>query len=152
MRTTYRVLAYLVCGLVGLQAASHAWSSAGIAMYLAEGGTIDFDSQSLPAFPEAVGLMIHGMNGMYAIPLVALLLLVVAFFAKIPGGVMRAVIVVVLVALQVTLGMLGHGLTALAFLHGLNALALFGVALWAGMRAGRAAGQVPAPRSTVGVA
>ncbi|MGM1030333.1 MAG: hypothetical protein ACQEWM_10800 [Actinomycetota bacterium] len=152
MRTTYRVLAFIICGLVGLQAASHAWASAGIAMFLAEGGTVDFASEGPPPFPEALGLMIHAMNGMYAIPIVALALLVVAFLAKIPGGVMRAVIVLVLVALQVTLGMLGHSLTALAFLHGLNAVALFGVALWAGMRAGRPAGQVPASRSTVGVA
>lgn len=151
MRTTYRVLAYLICALVGLQAASHAWTSAGIALFLAEGGTVDFASEGPPPFPEALGLMIHGMNGMYAIPLVALVLLVVAFLAKIPGGVKRAVIVLVLVALQVTLGLLGHEMTALAFLHGLNALALFGVALWAGTRAGRSAEQVQSPRSTVGV-
>ncbi len=151
MRTTYRVLAYIICGLVGLQAASHAWSSAGVALFLAGGGTVDFASEGPPPFPEALGFMIHGMNGMYAIPIVALALLVVSFLAKLPGGVLRAAIVLVLVVLQVTLGLLGHELTALAFLHGLNALALFGVALWAGMRAGRPAGQVASARSTVGV-
>ena len=151
MRTTYRILAFIICGLVMLQAASHAWASAGIGQYLAQGGTIDFESGALPAFPEAVGLMIHGMNGMYVIPVFALALLVVAFLAKIPGGVMRAVIVLVLVALQITLGILGHELTALAFLHGVNALALFGTAFWSGMRAGRTDRQVPASQTSVGV-
>jgi len=151
VRTTYRVLAYLICALVALQAASHAWASAGIALFLAEGGTVDFAAEGPPPFPEALGLMIHGMNGMYAIPVVALALLVVAFLAKIPGGVMRAAMVLVLVVLQVTLGLLGHELTALAFLHGVNAIALFGVAFWAGMRAGGRHTGVQA-RSTVGVA
>ncbi len=151
MRTTYRILAFLVCALVALQAASHAWASAGIAQYLAQGGTIDLDSQELPNFPEAVGLMIHGMNGMYVIPVVALALLVTSFFAKVPRGTMWAGIVLALVALQITLGMLGHSITALAFLHGVNALALFGTAFWTGMRAGRAVGEVASPRSSVGV-
>lgn len=152
MRITYRVLAFAICGLVMLQAASHAWASAGIAIYLAEGGTIDLASGTMPDFPEAVGLMIHGMNGMYAIPIVALALLVVAFFAKIPRGSMWAGIVLALVALQVTLGLLGHEMTTLAFLHGVNALALFGTALAAGLRAkAPATADAAAPRTAVGV-
>ena len=133
MRTTYRVLAYVICGLVGLQAASHAWASAGIFIYLAEGGTIDFTGSEMPQFPEALGILIHGMNGMYVIPVVALALLGVAFAAKIPGGLARAGLVVGLVALQVFLGLMGHSLTAASFLHGLNALVLFAAALVAGM-------------------
>lgn len=151
MRITYRVLAYLICALVMLQAASHAWASAGIALFIGEGGTLDPSAEGPPPFPEALGFMIHGMNGMYAIPLVALVLLVVAFLARIPGGVVRAVAILALVALQVTLGLLGHEMTALAFLHGVNALAIFGVALWAALRAGRT-DAVEARRSAVGVA
>ncbi|WP_405217703.1 hypothetical protein [Agrococcus sp. Ld7] len=148
MRLTYRVLAYLICGLVALQAASHAWSSAGIAKFLGEGGT--FDMSGPPNFPEALGFMIHGMNGMYVIPIAAVVLLVVAFLAKIPNGVMWAAIVLALVVLQVALGIFGHDMTALAFLHGVNALLLFGTAMYAGIRAGARAEAV-APRSTVGV-
>ncbi|SFS14452.1 hypothetical protein SAMN04487783_1846 [Agrococcus baldri] len=150
MRTTYRVLAFVICGLVMLQAASHAWLSSGLAIYIGEGGTLDPNAP--PAFPEALGFMIHGMNGMYVIPVVAILLLVVSFFAKVPRGVMWAVVVLVLVALQVTLGILGHEMSALAFLHGLNALLLFGAALLAGMRA-KAPARVAAeaPRTSVGV-
>ena len=149
MRTVYRVLAFAICGLVMLQAASHAWVSAGLAAFLFEGGT--FDPNSPPDIPEAMGFMIHGMNGMYVIPVVALALLVVSFFARVPRGVMWAVIIVALVALQVTLGLLGHTMTALAFLHGVNALALFGSALYAGLRAKAPAVAEAAPRSSVAV-
>lgn len=148
MRLTYRVLAFIICGLVMLQAASHAWSSAGVGKFLEEGGT--FDPSTPPNFPEAVGFMIHGMNGMYVIPIVAVVLLIVAFLARIPRGVMWAVIVLALVALQVTLGLFGHEMTALAFLHGLNALLLFGSVLYAGIRVG-APVEAAAPRTTVGV-
>lgn len=134
MRTLYRVLAYLVAALVIVQAAMHAWASAGIAAYLGAGGTID--ETAMPDFPEFVGIIVHGMNGMYVIPLVALALLVVSFFAKVPGGTMWAAIVLGLVVLQVTLGLLGHELTFLALLHGVNALLLFGSAAFAGYRVG----------------
>ena len=90
MRTAYKALAYLVCALVALQAASHAWVSAGLGQYVAQGGTLDFSSEGLPPFPEALGFAIHGMNGMYVIPIVAVLLLVVAFASRLPGAVSRA--------------------------------------------------------------
>ncbi|MFP5416409.1 MAG: hypothetical protein ACLGHZ_05970 [Actinomycetes bacterium] len=138
MRTAYRVLAYVICGLVAIQAASHAWASAGFIAFLAEGGSIDMSGASgPPPFPEFMGVIIHGMNGMYVIPLVALALLGVAFAAKIPGGAVRAGIVLGLVVLQVALGLLGHSMTALTFLHGLNALVLFAAALIAGLMVSR---------------
>jgi heme A synthase len=59
----------------------------------------------------------------------ALILLIVSFFARIPGGVRWATIVLVLVVVQVLLGMFLHGTTWLGMLHGINALALFGVAV-----------------------
>ena len=34
MRTTYRVLAIAVCALVALQAAFHAWGSAGMGVWI----------------------------------------------------------------------------------------------------------------------
>jgi len=37
--------------------------TSGLAKYLQDGGTIDFESDALPDFPEAVGFMIHGING-----------------------------------------------------------------------------------------
>jgi hypothetical protein len=44
------------------------------------------------------------------------------------------VIIFVLVVVQGQLGFLGHEIPAVGLLHGLNALALFGVALYAGRR------------------
>ena len=79
--------------------------------------------------------MLHGMNGMMVIPVVALLLLVISFFARIPRGIAWAVGVAALVALQVTLGILGHSVSIAGLSHGINALLLFTVALLAGQRA-----------------
>lgn len=140
MRTAYRYLSFAICALVGVQAASHAWASAGVIAFLSQGGTLDLTNMDgPPPFPEALGILIHGLNGMYVIPALALALLGVAFAARIPGGTARAGLVLGLVALQVTLGFLGHGVTALAFLHGLNALVLFAAALVAGLAASRTA-------------
>lgn len=68
------------------------------------------------------------MNGMYVIPLIALALLVLAFMVKTPGAVRMAATVLVLVVVQVVLGFLGHEMTTMALLHGLNAMALFAAA------------------------
>lgn len=133
MHMAYKVLAFLVVGLVAVQAAAHAWASSGLVKYLAQGGTIDFESTEAPPVPEFLGLMIHGMNGMFVIPIVAIVLLIVALVTKSSRAIIWAGVVVGLVALQVTLGLLGHETTALAFLHGLNAIVLAGTALATGL-------------------
>jgi hypothetical protein len=94
-----------------------------------------------------VGLMVHGMNGMMIIPVLALLLLVVSFFAKVPGGVGWAALVLGLVVLQVVLGIFGHELAISGLLHGVNAMVLFAVAAMAGVRASTSRG-TPGGRST----
>ena len=151
MKRIYAVLAFVVCGLVALQASFAVWADSGLFLWIAGGGSIDqstMESESLPPFPEAAGFMLHGMNGMMVIPVVALLLLVVSFLAKIPRGIAWAVGVAVLVALQVALGILGHSASIAGFVHGINALALFTVALLAGQKAWRAA-TVTAPAQPV---
>ncbi|MGU3643945.1 hypothetical protein ACLBXX_03195 [Microbacterium sp. C23T] len=138
MRITYRILSFAICALVALQAASHAWASAGLGLYIAEGGVVDASAQAgPPPFPEVMGFMIHGMNGMFVIPALALILLIVSFFAKIRRGVAFAAGVFGLVILQVTLGLFGHGIPLLGFLHGVNALLLFTTALLAGLNASK---------------
>ena len=57
--------------------------------------------------------MVHGINGQMIMPLIALLLLVVAFFAKVRGGVSLAAMVLGGVVVQVALGIFGHGLPVL---------------------------------------
>jgi hypothetical protein len=132
MRAAYRVLAYLVALEVVVQAATIAYAIFGLGKYIDEGGVVDKAAQeSGPGFPEVIGFIIHGINGQFGVPLFALLLLIVSFFAKVPKGVQFAVTVVVLVALQVTLGIFGHGITGLGILHGINALVLFTVAVMA---------------------
>ena len=133
MHMAYKVLAFLIVGLVAVQAAAHAWASSGLVKYLAQGGTIDFESTEAPPVPEFLGLMIHGMNGMFVIAIVAIVLLIVALVTKSSRAIIWAGVVVGLVALQVTLGLLGHETTALAFLHGLNAIVLAGTALATGL-------------------
>ena len=57
-----------------------------------------------------------------------------SFFTKVRGAIKWAVIVFVLVVAQGQIGYLGHEIPSSAALHGLNALALFGVALYTGRR------------------
>lgn len=134
MRTAYEYLAYLIAALTMLQAASAAWAMSGLTKFVFSGGVIDPAAEAAPDFPEVTGFMIHGMNGTMVIPVAALLLVVLAFLAKAPGAVKWAVIVLGLVALQIALGMLGHSLSMATFVHGFNALLLFGAAVVAGRR------------------
>lgn len=139
MTSLYRIIGYLICALVAVQAAFHAWGSAGMGEWIAGGGVLDkavFEgilAGGTPPFGEVSGLMLHGMNGRFVIPVVTLALIAAAFVAKLPGAAGRALAVGALVVLQVALGLGGHGTPLLGLLHGLNALALFAVA-WSAAR------------------
>ncbi|HHV21514.1 MAG TPA: hypothetical protein GXZ30_08275 [Propionibacterium sp.] len=155
MISAYRLLARIVVALVIVQAATHAWMSAGVNHFILTGGVVDkafMENQSgPPPFPEIFGAIIHGMNGTLVIPLVAAALLVVGLLARFPGAIMWAVVVAVLVALQITLGMGAPALPILGLLHGLNALLLLLAAL-AASRAGQrvqSPSGAPEPRATV---
>lgn len=145
MRNVYRGLAFAVAALVALQAAFIAYAVSGLSKWIEEGGTLDasaFSEGSTVEVGGGTGFMLHGITGTMLVPLVALILLVVSFFAKIPGGVKWAAIVFGVTVLQYGLAFFGRslGLPALGALHGLNALVLFGVAVTAGMRVRRVAG------------
>ena len=136
MRTAYKVLAYLVAAEVAVQAMVIVWTIAGLGKWVDSGGTFDksiMESQGTP-FPEAAGIIVHGINGLFVIPGLALLLLIVSFFTKVRGAIKWAVVVFLLVVVQGQLGELGHDLPLAGALHGLNALALFGVAIYTGRR------------------
>jgi hypothetical protein len=144
MRTTYRALAYLVALGVMVQAASVAFGFFGLGKYVEDGGTLDKATlEGDLSFTGALGLSVHSIDGSMVIPAIAVLLLVVSFFAKLTGGVRWAGFVFLAVVVQVLLGVFAHVMPALGMLHGLNALVLFGVALRAGMlprhQAGRGA-------------
>ena len=147
MRSTYRVLAYLVAIGVAVQAAAIAFAFFGLGRWIQDGGVLDkatMESEGA-GFTGVLGFAVHGINGQMVIPAIALLLLITSFFARIPGGVLWAGIVVLVVALQVALGLLSFAVVGLGMLHGLNALVLFGVALIAARRASAVAVPVAAP-------
>ncbi len=149
MRSAYKFLAYAVCVLVALQAAFMVFAVAGLEQWVSDGGEFTksvIEADDPPEFTGAIGFMLHGMNGMMLIPLVALVLLIISFFAKVPGGTKWAAFVLGFVVLQVALGIFGHESPYVAFLHGLNALLLFSAAALAGRAASVVAPAEVAPR------
>jgi hypothetical protein len=156
MKSVYRVLAYLVALEVVIQAAAIAFAMFGLAKFVDEGGVIDaagIESGSI-TFTGELGFPIHFLNGQMLVPLIALLLLISSFFAKIPGGIAWAGAVLLTVVLQVLLGMFAHGAPVLGMLHGAVAIVLFVFAVIAAHRAEAVLGgldRTPA-RGTAGVA
>lgn len=143
MRKTYQVLANTIAVLVVVQAGAIAWAFFGLTNEIDKNGMVinkaclESDA-GCGSFTAEWGFAIHMFfNGFVLIPLVALILLVVSFFAKVPGGVKYSATIVVLVILQVFVlpalsREVGSGFGAL---HGVNALVLMGVAAMAGKRA-----------------
>ena len=125
MRTTYRVLAWILALEVVVQAAAIAWALFGLSTWIQNGGVLDAAAmQAEPQFDGVVGFMVHGMNGTIIVPVVALLLLVVSFFAKLTRGVAFAAALFLMVVAQVLLGMIAHAVPSLGMLHGALALAI----------------------------
>ena len=79
----------------------------------------------------------HITVGYFVIPIIALLLLIISFFAKVPGGVRWALFVFVTVIVQTLLAGFAHAVAGIGWLHGMVALVLFGLAVTAAIRAGR---------------
>jgi hypothetical protein len=151
MKSAYKILAYVIAALVIVQSAVMVFAAAGLFIWVEEGNALDTATmESEPEFTGAVGFMIHGMNGMMIIPIIGLALLVVSFFAKTPGGVRNAAIVLGLIVLQVALGIFGHENAWIGLLHGVNALVLFAAALHTG-RSAKSVEDVAAPRATATV-
>jgi hypothetical protein len=143
MRNVYRVLAILVAVEVVIQAMAIAYAIAGLGKWVEDdGGVLNkqvLDSDS-PDFQGVGGFATHGINGTMIIPLIVILLLIVSFFAKVPGGVRFAAIIFGLVALQVFLGIFSHEIPFVIVLHVLNAFLILG----ASIAAARAASVAPA--------
>jgi len=145
MKTAYRVLAYLIAVVVVIQAAAIGYGVWAQLNWIEKGGTLD--KASLEGnWPGSGALGFHALEGL-AVFLVALALLIVSFFAKIPHGVRWAVIVLACTFVQIALGSLSRLVTALGALHGAVALLLFGLAVTAAMRA-RTPAAVEEPATT----
>lgn len=124
MKQTYRVVSGLVALGVLVQAASVSFGWFEAISQVGKGLVIDGKYQG------NAGHAVHGVVGMYVMPLLGLILLIVSFFVAkaVPGARKWAGIVFGLIVLQVALGMFAFGLPWLGALHGINALAVFATA------------------------
>ncbi len=129
MKSVYRVLAGLIAIGVVVQAMSIALAWFTAINDMNDGLVMDENSEG------NFGHATHGILGMMVIPILALLLLIISFFAKVEGGIKWALYVVGLVALQIALAFVSFGAPAVGALHGLNAFALAGVASMAARKA-----------------
>jgi uncharacterized membrane protein (UPF0182 family) len=127
MRTAYRALASAIAIAVVLQVAAIALAGFTTAADAEDGVTIGADYTNF-------GQSYHSIAGT-AIGLIALIFLIVAFLTDVPRGRMLAGIVVGLVVLQFLLAVVSFGIPALGILHGINGLAIAGVAGAASRRA-----------------
>jgi heme A synthase len=121
----YRAIAYVIAGLVLLQAAfiGFAWFEV---IGAVDSGTV-IDSE----YEGNAGHMGHGVVGIMVIPLLTIVLLIVSLFTKTVGATKRAGMVFGAVLLQVVLGFVSFEVAALGALHGINAFVVLGAALYA---------------------
>jgi len=104
MKQVYRVLAFLIAAGVILQAAAIAYAVFAMFEWVGTGGTIDkalIESEN-PQIGGITGFKLHQLVGVTVLPLVALLLLISSFFARIPGGIRWGLIVFVTTLAQST--------------------------------------------------
>ena len=128
MRGTYVVLTRIIALGVVLQA-----SFIALAWFMVIKDTDD--GKAFTGEDEInIGHMLHSAGGII-IPLLTLVLLIVSFFAKIPGGVKWAGFVFAAGVGQMVLGILAYSVPAVGALHGINAFVLAVVAGLAGRRA-----------------
>ena len=136
MRRAYHVLAYLIAVEVVVQAMMIATGVAGLSHWIDDGATVNkhvLDND--PSFTGSGGFAVHGINGEMLIPLLALILLVVSFFAKVAGGTRWALYILGLIVVQVVLGISQGDVPYLGLLHGANAIAILAVAVITARRA-----------------
>ena len=139
MRQTYRVLGYLIAIGVVVQAAAIAAAWFLTINDIDDGLVVDKD------YDGNWGHALHGMVGMMVIPLIALVLFIVSFFAKFDGAVKWAGFTLIAVVVQVMLAFLSFGIPALGALHGINAFIVAGLGAQCGRAASEPATREPAP-------
>jgi hypothetical protein len=135
MKSAYRILAYLIALEVVVQAAAIAFATFGVLAYVDGGGVLDKASEGEHAFTGAVGFMVHSVNGERVIPILAVVLLFVAYFARVPGAVLWSAVVFLTTLVQVVLGVAAGAVPTLGWVHGALAIVLFVVAVIAARKA-----------------
>jgi len=136
MRKAYRILADIIAIEVVIQAMMMVFAIAGLFKWIDDGATLDSGvvkswEEDPPTFTGAIGHFIHLMNGQFLIPVIGLALLIVAFFAKVAGGVKWAAIIFASIVVQVMAGLMAESAPWLGLVHGLNAFVLFSAAILA---------------------
>jgi hypothetical protein len=124
MRTAYRMLAYLLALSVAVQTSLIAFGAFALEHNIDNGPVSDGDT---------TGVTLHHAFA-YVVVLCAVALLAVSFGAKVERGVRWATIPLGLIALQFFLAYAAYSAAIIGMLHGLNALAIFAIALLAGRR------------------
>jgi heme A synthase len=134
---TYRIFAYLVALEVFVQAATHAYTSAGLGHWIySDGHTVTkatLEEDSGVDFTGRWAGIVHGENGAVIVPLLAIAFVVVGIVTReqVSGGLRWAAIVLGVVVLQVALGFITIVVPAMGMLHAVNALLLLLTALHA---------------------
>ncbi len=146
MKAAYKYLAYAIPVLVAVQAAAIAFAFFGLSKWVEDGGTLDKAAMEddTTSFTGIAGFMVHGINGQMVIPLVALILLIISFFAKVPGGVKWAAFILLDVVAQIAFAFGAFGAPVVGMFHGLNALFL----AWLGWTTARRADTAVAAGAT----
>ncbi len=149
MRKAYRILARIIAIEVVLQAMFIVFAVAGLFKWIDDGATLDKSvieswNDDPPTWEGAIGHFLHVMNGQFLVPLFGLALLIISFFAKVPGGTKLATIIFLSIVVQVAAGILAGELPMLGLLHGLNAFVLFMAAFQAAKAAAEEPEKVPA--------
>ena len=88
MRSAYKALGHTIAGLVAVQAAVIAFAVMGLWSWVRDGNNLtpgQVKSDNLDS-TGAIGFALHSVIGMMVIPLLAIVMLVVAFRAGIDGG------------------------------------------------------------------
>ena len=139
MRSAYKALAHSIAGFVAIQAAAIALWVFGMLKWVDDGGsfTTSVAEDRGEGVTGSVGIAIHSFGAMI-VALLAIALLIISFFAKIPGGTKWAGFVFLAVLFQWVIAIVSFGVPGLGFLHGLNAL----VIAWLGWRTAKQANVV----------
>jgi hypothetical protein len=147
MRSAYRVLGLTISGLVVIQAAAIAFEMFGV-LHLVDKG--DLLSKSLVedgnGYNGALGMLVHSI-GAIVISLLAIILLILSLFAKIPGGVKWAGFVFLAVLLQWVFAIVAFSAPVVGALHAINAFAVAGLGARAAKQAGAVAPGATAPEA-----
>jgi hypothetical protein len=143
MRATFKALCHTIAGLVVVQAAAIAFAMFGVLHFVDGGDSLNKSiAEDRSGFDGAAGWMVHSF-GAILISVIAIVLLILSLFAKIPGGTKWAGILFGVVLLQWVLAIVAFGAPVVGALHAINAFAIAGVAERAAKQAGAVAPGAP---------